>query len=250
MAMRKSLVGVIIYLLIATGSAWGQGAMHFYDLGLKSTITPTKIKYFTEALELDPGLSAAYKKRGILYYFQEEYTEAIHDLHKVIELKPFESEAHLMLGLAYMKKGDVDEAVVNLNRAIELDPKLADAYSYRSELYRLKGMIEDAIEDATRAIELGGSEPTIGRAYTVRAKAYRELGRSEQAEADFKKALKLDPEYYMYSMLTSTELLSGWASESSSPKNIGWMGAAVIVALLFVVIFKLTISAPKKDDDN
>ncbi len=248
--MRKSLVGVIIYLLIATGSAWGQGAMHFYDLGLKSTITPTKIKYFTEALELDPGLSAAYKKRGILYYFQEEYTEAIHDLHKVIELKPFESEAHLMLGLAYMKKGDVDEAVVNLNRAIELDPKLADAYSYRSELYRLKGMIEDAIEDATRAIELGGSEPTIGRAYTVRAKAYRELGRSEQAEADFKKALKLDPEYYMYSMLTSTELLSGWASESSSPKNIGWMGAAVIVALLFVVIFKLTISAPKKDDDN
>lgn len=248
--MRKSLVGVIIYLLIATGSAWGQGAMHFYDLGLKSTITPTKIKYFTEALELDPGLSAAYKKRGILYYFQEEYTEAIHDLHKVIELKPFELEAHLMLGLAYMKKGDVDEAVVNLNRAIELDPKLADAYSYRSELYRLKGMIEDAIEDATRAIELGGSEPTIGRAYTVRAKAYRELGRSEQAEADFKKALKLDPEYYMYSMLTSTELLSGWASESSSPKNIGWMGAAVIVALLFVVIFKLTISAPKKDDDN
>ena len=248
--MRKALVGVIIYLLTATGSAWGQDAMHFYDLGLKSTITPTKIKYFTEALELDPGLSAAYKKRGILYYFQEEYTEAINDLHRVIELKPFESEAHLMLGLAYMKKGDIDEAVASLNRAIELDPKLADAYSYRSELYRLKGMIEDAIEDASRAIELGGSEPTIGRAYTVRAKAYRELGRIEQAEADFKKALKLDPEYYMYSMLTSTELLSGWASESSSPKNIGWMGAAVIVALLFVVIFKLTISAPKKDDDN
>jgi len=28
------------------------------------------------------------------------------------------------------------------------------------------------------------------------------------------------------------------------------MGAALIVTLLFVVIFKLTISAPKKDDDN
>ncbi len=248
--MRKALIGAFSYLLIATCSAWGQDAMYFYHLGLKSSITPTKIKYFTEALELDPGLSAAYKKRGILYYFQEEYTEAINDLHRVIELKSFESEAHLMLGLAYMKKGDVDEAVANLNRAIELDPKLADTYGYRSELYRLKGMIEDAIEDATRVIELGGSEPTIGRAYTVRAKAYRELGRSEQAEADFKKASKLDPEYYMYSMLTSTELLAGWASESSNLKNVGWMGAALIVTVLFVVIFKLTISAPKKDDDN
>jgi len=54
----------------------------------------------------------------------------------------------------------------------------------------------------------------------------------------------------MYSMLTSTELLANWAGESSSLKSVGWMGVALIVALLFVVIFKLAISAPKKDDDS
>lgn len=54
----------------------------------------------------------------------------------------------------------------------------------------------------------------------------------------------------MYSMLTSTELLADWASESSRLESVGWMGAALIVALVFVVIFKLALSIPRKDDDT
>ncbi len=107
-------------------------------------------------------------------------------------------------------------------------------------------MLDDAIQDATRVIELGGSERIIGKAFTTRHKAYKELGQSELADADFKKALKLDPEYYKYSMRTSTELLAESASEASLPKPVGRMGAALLVALLFVVIFKLTISPPQK----
>jgi len=248
--MRKALVGVIIYLLIAACSAWGQDAMHFYDLGLKSSITYKKVHYFTKALELDPRLTEAYQKRGVLLYFQEKYTRAIQDFRNLTELKPYEPEARLMLGLAYMKKGNYDEAISHFTRAIELAPQLAGAYSYRSETYRLKGMIEEAIQDATRAIELGGSERIIGGAFTTRSKAHRELGQIDRADADFKKALKLDPEQYKYSMLTSTELLADWASESSRLKSVGWVGAALIVGLLFVVIFKLTISSPQKKDDD
>jgi tetratricopeptide (TPR) repeat protein len=224
--------------------------MQFYDLGLKSSMTQKKIDYFTKALELDPNLSAAYEKRGMLYYFQENYPETIQDFQKVAYLKPFNTEAYVMLGLAFTKQGNLDEAIANLSRAIELDAQGAGAYSYRSEALRLNGMIEEAIQDSTRAIKLGGRGPNIGRAYTTRSKAYRELGQNELADADFKKASKLDPEKYMYNMLTSTELLANWAGESSSLKSVGWMGVALIVALLFVVIFKLAISAPKKDDDS
>ena len=213
-------------------------------------MTQRKIDYFTKALELDPNLSAAYEKRGMLYYFQENYPETIQDFQKAARLKPFNPETYVMLGLAFMKQGNLDEAIANLSRAIELDTQGAGVYSYRSEAFRLKGMIEESIQDSTMAIKLGGSGPTIGRAYTTRSKAYRELGDNESADADFKRASKLDPEKYMYNMLTSTELLAGWAGESSSLKNVGRMGVALIVALLFVVIFKLTMSTPKKDDDS
>jgi tetratricopeptide (TPR) repeat protein len=248
--MKKAIVGVICYVLLTACTAWSQDAMQFYDLGLKSSMTQKKIDYFTKALELDPNLSAAYEKRGMLYYFQENYPETIQDFQKVAYLKPFNTEAYVMLGLAFTKQGNLDEAIANLSRAIELDAQGAGAYSYRSEALRLNGMIEEAIQDSTRAIKLGGRGPNIGRAYTTRSKAYRELGQNELADADFKKASKLDPEKYMYNMLTSTELLANWAGESSSLKSVGWMGVALIVALLFVVIFKLAISAPKKDDDS
>ena len=248
--MRKAIVGVISYMLLTACTAWGQDAMQFYDLGLKSSMTQRKIDYFTKALELNPNLSAAYEKRGMLYYFQENYPGTIQDFQKAAYLKPCNSEKYVMLGLALMKQGNLDEAIANLSRAIELDAQGAGAYSYRSEAFRLNGMIEEAIQDSTRAIKLGGSGPTIGRAYTTRSKAYRELGYNELADADFKKASKLDPENYMYSMLTSTELLADWAGESSRLKSVGWMGAALFVALVFVVIFKLAMSTPKKDDDS
>ncbi len=245
--MRKAIAGVISYMLLIACTAWGQDAMQFYDLGIKSSMTQRKIDYFTKALELDPNLSAAYEKRGVLYYFQENYPETIQDFQKVAYLKPFNSEAYVMLGLAFMKQGSLGEAIANLSRAIELDAHGAGAYSYRSEAFRLNGMLEEAIQDSTRAIKLGGSGPTIGRDYTTRSKAYRELGHNELADADFKKALKLDPDYYMYSMLTSTELLASWAGESSRLESVGWMGAALIVALVFVVIFKLALAVPRKD---
>ena len=248
--MRKAIAGVICYVLLTACTVWGQDAMQFYDLGIKSSMTQRKIDYFTKALELDPNLSAAYEKRGMLYYFQENYTGTIQDFQKVAYLKPFHSETYVMLGLAFTNQGNLDEAIANLSRAIELDDQGAGAYSHRSEAFRLNRMIEEAIQDSTRAIKLGGSGPIIGRAYTTRSKAYRELGHNELADADFKKASKLDPENYMYRMLTSTELLADWASESSSLESVGWMGVALIVALLFVVIFKLTMSTPKKDDDS
>ena len=237
---------VIIYLMAVSGLAWGQDAMHFYDLGLKSTITYKKVYYFTKALELNPRLAEAYQKRGTLLYFQEKYAEAIQDFRNLAELKPYEPEVYFWLGLNYMKKDDFDEAITQLTRAIELEPQHSGAYRYRSEAYRLNGMFEDAIQDATRAIELGGSELIVGGAYTNRSKAYRELGLDELANEDFKKASRLDPEIYKYTLLTSTEFLADWSSEASRLKSLGRMGAVLIVVIIFVVIFKLKISSPHK----
>ena len=248
--MRKTLVIAISYLLFASYTVWGQDAMHFLNLGINSSMAYNKIHFFTKALELNPGLSVAYEKRGMLYYFQGKYTETIQDFQRVIELQPLESEGYVILGTAYMKNENYDEAITALTYAVELDPNLAGAYGYRAEAYRLKGMVEEAIKDSTKAIEFGTSQRIIGKAYTTRSKAYRELGQNELADEDLKKSLKLDTEYDIYRFFSITEYLANWAGEFSSPKRVGWMGAALIIAILFVVIFKLALPPPKKGDDH
>jgi tetratricopeptide (TPR) repeat protein len=246
--VKEITVATLAYLLLTATVAWGQEAMEFYNRGLQSSLAYKKIEYFTMALELNPRLSAAYEKRGVLYYFQGKYNKMIEDFLEVTELKPFEPEAYRMLGLGYIKKGNLDEAIANLTRALELDPQLASAYVQRAEAYRLRGMAAAAIRDSTKAIELGGREQIIGRAYATRAKSYRELGQSEAANADFKIALRIASEYYIHN--SPPELLGELAAESSRLKRVGWIGIFGIIAVAFVLIFRLVLSAPKKGDSR
>ncbi len=250
--MKKTLVGVMISLLFATCSAWGQGAMDYYNRGLESSMFNTKIHYFTKAIELDSGLSAAYEKRGRIYYFQENYAKMLHDFQKVTLLRPSDPEGYRMLGVAYMSLGNRDAALDKLSRAIELDPLLASAYTHRAELYRLMDLPEKAIEDASKAIELGDSQATVGRAYTVRSKVYRQLGHEELADADFDKAYDLDPKHYGYKYFTITNHLASFVNDSNylTSKDMGRVGLVGIIVIVFVIIFKLALPSPRKGDDT
>jgi tetratricopeptide (TPR) repeat protein len=244
--MKKLLTAIIVFVFYIAGPAWGYDAAHFYNLGLDSTMANTKINYFTRAIELNPALSAAYEERGMLYYFQEHYTKMIRDFLNVTELNPDNANGYSMLGLAYLKKDDYDSAVSNLTRAIALKPELAEAYGYRAEAYRLKGMLDLAVQDADRVLDIGGNKQTIGMAYSTRAKAFRDLGEIERADADFKKAVNLDPAYDIYKFFTITEYLADSAGRSGSLKSVGRMGAVLIVAIFFALIFKISMPAPKK----
>ncbi|UCD33502.1 MAG: tetratricopeptide repeat protein [Desulfobacterales bacterium] len=247
--MKKRLLGVISFLFMVQGAAWAADeAMQLYNLGVESSMAYKKIEYFTKALELNPKMIEAYKKRGMLFYYQEKFPRAIHDFKRVAEQSPMDTMPLHMLSLAYLKLGNIDDAVLNLTRSIELNPQDATAFSHRSEAYFMKGMIEAAIKDADKAIELGGREPIIGKAYTIRSKAYRALGKTHLADADFNKALTLNPEYYKYTLASSTEFLADMAGKSSDLKHLGWMGIALIVALCVVVILKLALPPPNKDD--
>ncbi len=244
--MKKLLASIIVLMCFIALPAWGYDAAHFYNLGLDSTMANTKINYFTRAIELNPALSAAYEERGMLYYFQKHYTEVILDFLRVTKLNPDNAMGYTMLGVAYFKKNDFASAASNLTRAIELKPELAEPYGYRAETYRLMAMLNLAVQDATRAIEIGGNKRTIGKAYSTRAKAYTELGENEQAEADLKKAVNLDPVYDIYKSFTTTEFLADSAGRSGSVKGIGWMGAAGMIAIFFVMIFKLDVAAAQE----
>lgn len=248
MGMGKTPGVILSCMLFISAPAWGQDALYFYNLGLENSMANRKIHYFSKALELNPRLTVAYQKRGVLYYFQGKYSEMSEDFLRLSELEPSNSEAHLMLGLAYIKRHEYDEAVESLARAIELNPRLASAYGYRAEAYRLKGMVDEAIQDSTKAIELGDTRQATSRAYTTRAKAYSKLGKNELAYADLNEAFRLDPSFFFYLHPSSTDSYAAFVSDShlANADGIRWLGLIGILTLLFVIIFKAALPVPNK----
>jgi hypothetical protein len=59
--MQKKVLCYLILLMLSAHPVHGENTMDYFNLGLKSTITYTKIKYFSKALELDPMLVKAFE---------------------------------------------------------------------------------------------------------------------------------------------------------------------------------------------
>ena len=246
--MKKALMVVMTYALVAACPAWGQDAAHFFNLGLESPAVNKKIHYFTRALELNPQLAMAYDKRGRLYYFKEDYDKMMYDFYRFTDLRPSDPQGYQMLGLAHLRTGNLDVAIAKFSRAVELEPKLASAYGYRAEAYRLKGFPEKAVHDSTRAIEIGETQSTVGRAYTTRSKAYKQLGQEALAAADFDKAYDLDPENYGYKYFNITNHLASFTNNSNyiNPGDMRRLGLLGVIAVLAALIFKLVLPTPRK----
>ena len=103
--MQRKIICLLIFLMLSAIPVHGENAMDYFNLGLKSNLTSTKIKYFSKALELDPNMAEAYEKRGMLYFFQEKFDNVIQDFQSYIRLAPPKAEAYRMLGIGYLNSG-------------------------------------------------------------------------------------------------------------------------------------------------
>jgi tetratricopeptide (TPR) repeat protein len=212
-----------------------ENATDYFNLGLKSSITRTKIKYYSKALALDPNLVEAYEKRGLLYFFQGKYDNVIQDFQTYIRLAPKKAEAYRMLGMGYLKIRDYRSAINNFTHAIEIEPNLSNSYAYRAEAYRLIGDYQKATFDSSRAIEYWSDTIAVVEAYNTRSKVYWEIGRNEEAYVDHRKSVNLDP-----------RIPRSWGRYPPI-KYMRGMGLIVLIGLAFVLIFGLKFKPPDKD---
>ena len=214
----------------------GENAIDYFNLGLKSNLTTTKIKYFSKALELDPNMAEAYEKRGRLYFFQEKFDNVIQDFQDYIRLAPKKAEAFRMLGMGHLKNGDYLSAINNFTHAIEIEPDLSGSYANRAEAYRLIGDYQKAIFDSDRAIENWSDIIAVADAYKTRSKVNWEIGRNEEAYADHRKSVNLDP-----------RIPRSWGRYPPL-KYVRGMGIFILIGVAFVIIFGLKFKPPEKDD--
>jgi tetratricopeptide (TPR) repeat protein len=237
--MQRKIICFLLFFMLSALPVHSENAMDYFNLGLNSNLTPTKIKYFSKALELDPMLAEAYAKRGMLYFFQEKFDHVIQDFQAYIRLAPPKAEAYRILGLSYINTGLCESAIISFNNAIKLDSEFAAAYAGRAEAYRRCGMHEEAIRDSTNAINLRTDPMIMGDAYLTRAKVYKNIGHTELFIADISSAWKLDPR-----LITPY----GKGAPNYNLKSIGKAGLIGLIAVVFVLIFGLRLKLPDKKE--
>jgi len=135
-------------------------AEHYLDLGnsfAQKGLTATAIRYYDQAIQLDPTNAEAYKLRADAHLTRYAIEHAITDFTQAIELNPDYAEAYFGRGNAYMNKGDWYGAIRNYDSAIGLTPDFAEAYYQRGIAYANLYQTDNAVKDFNKTIELCGA---------------------------------------------------------------------------------------------
>jgi tetratricopeptide (TPR) repeat protein len=112
------------------------------------------VRYYTEAIGLQPDFALAYLNRGIAYAQEGLLGQSLSDLNEAVQLDPSSRKAFYNRGICYSKMGQFALAVADFSESIRRDPAEAKAFSYRGHAYQMLGDRAAATGDFRRALEL------------------------------------------------------------------------------------------------
>lgn len=153
------------------------------------------IRYFEEALRIDPGYALA--QTGIAMAMTElgegghlppeaAFTAASTAARAAVSLNPELADAHCAMGYVHtVWEFDWARAEQSFRRALDLKPGLADAWDLYSRFCSAVGRFDEAVMTARRAQELDPlAHPTDTSNALLRADRYQEAKESAQAAVD------------------------------------------------------------------
>jgi TolB-like protein/tetratricopeptide (TPR) repeat protein len=170
-----------------------------YEFGKYSeTGWTNSIRYYEQALKLDPNYALAYcgladtyaYMGGVVMPSKEAVAKEKEFAQKALELDPELPEAHLSLACALGGAFDWRNAGIEFDRAIELNPNLAWAYEIYAWFLGGLGRLDEAIAKDKKAIEL---DPLNSFFQSALAYYLYHARRYDDAIVQIKKTLDLDP---------------------------------------------------------
>ena len=164
--------------------------------------TGKAVKYFEDAVKLDPHFALAYSGLADCYLIFGDYgwlgsSEALPKgksyALRAVEIDPMLAEAHASLGgVLQSLDWNFIESEKEFKRAIELKPSYALAYQWYALLLVFMERYEEAFNSTSRAKELDPLSCVIGMNQSLEMV---NLGRTEQAINQLKEVIELNPEY-------------------------------------------------------
>jgi adenylate cyclase len=158
----------------------------------------TSIRYYEQALKLDPNYALAYcgladtyaYMGGVVMPSKEAVVKEKEFAQRALDLDPELPEAHLSLACALGGAFDWRNAQIEFDRAIELNPNLAWAYEIYAWFLGGLGRLDEAIAKDTKAIEL---DPLNSFFQAALAYFLYHARRYDDAIVQIRKTLELDP---------------------------------------------------------
>jgi len=95
-----------------------------------------------------------FRIRGLTYYQQGNYPEAIKYLDPYVKKKSDNYEAQKYLGIACLKANLPEKGITHLNQALRMDPEDAELYIYRARYFLSMNKVETAIEQFSLALKM------------------------------------------------------------------------------------------------
>ena len=104
------------------------------------------IKAFEKAAEVEPDYQLAYFALGITYSRLEFWEKALVSFGKAIALRPYHAESYLGLGVAYTVLGRDNDALEVCKKAAQIKPEYAEAHYALALIYLKLGNKASALE--------------------------------------------------------------------------------------------------------
>ena len=205
----KDCCSVIMQLENVDAELLIKKGMHLVSAGMPRRRYSEKlklaIKYFTEALELEPNNTNVLEERGFCYFYLEDFDNVYKDLAGAIKIENPNSDvyfSHRAVSDKLTSKGikllkDTDDkdtlqfVVLKLfTKALELEPNNASALYERGWCYFRLNSFDNATKDLTDAIKLDSSNPDF---YLFRGINWQCMKNDNEAINDFNKAMYLAP---------------------------------------------------------
>ncbi len=176
--MFTMLAGV--YFIIIGGLAFSR-TMVFKD----------SMTVYNNALENYPSFMI-YNNRGVIFFNNKEYKEALADFQEVEKIKPAFPNIWYNSGYAYQQLGNLPKALSDYAQALPKDPNNVDLLSKIQTIHTTQNDLAAALNDANKIIVL---KPDMAEAYYSRAELLGRMGKPKEAMADLDRVITLNPNF-------------------------------------------------------
>jgi tetratricopeptide (TPR) repeat protein len=192
-----------------------QNALYYYSRGtawLRAKGYDKAIRDFDEAIRLDSNNVLFFNRRGIVWYFKRGFKNAIQDFDEAIRLDPHNRYAYRRRSFIWLGKRDFEKAIKNCDEAILLRPNDAFFYYQRGEAWLGKEDFDKAIEDYDEAIRLS-PKGYAGFAFAGRGTAWSRKKHYDKSIKDFDEAIRLGSSFFDGFSLSCFYAPNSWSYE-------------------------------------
>lgn len=186
---------LLIILSLSFASASNPSAKSFYIEGNKylgKGLYPEAIKAYKQAVNLNPNLTEAHYKLGLLYSQENRWEEATYSFQRVIQLRPKFAKVYSDLGMVYYKQGKFKEAVGLFQQAVTLNNNDPAVFYNLGVTYVKIGDSKEAVKAFQQAVNLNSDDVD---SYYALALLYNQAKNYKEAVETLKKVTKLKGDY-------------------------------------------------------